>query len=162
LSRVVERCSRGDLADDGLASGGGLPWGDIDGSVAAGGHGLGLDAAGVMADAALGVVEAGDAMEPVVDGVAPDDGMTGLEGEEFESLHVALVVDKAMEALPGGHVTRCRQGVGIVGVIDMLDDGFPGVQDVVVGDWCMKKRRLSGQVFRDSYIRASSGGYWPM
>jgi hypothetical protein len=90
-----EGAGGGLVADDGLAVGGGLPGFDVDGSVAFGGHVFGFDAVGVVADTALLVGGGGFFLEPLCDGVAPDDGVAGLVGEESKGLVVALVVDEA-------------------------------------------------------------------
>ena len=69
------------MADDSLATGRGLPRIDVDGDVADGLHVFGFDTVGIVADAALVIADAGDVLEPDVDGVAPHQCVAGLEVE---------------------------------------------------------------------------------
>ena len=145
LSSVVVRVQpAGWLQTDGFAVGGGLPGFDVDGGVAFGGHVFGFDAVGVVADAALLVGDAGFFLEPVGDGVAPDDGVAGLVGEEFQGLVVALVVDEAVEGLPAWGVGLRGGCAFVVGVVDVLDYGFAVVQDVRVGDVVHEEEEIVG------------------
>ena len=132
------------LQTDGFAVGGGLPGFDVDGGVAIGGHVFGFDAVGVVAYAALFVGDAGFFLEPAGDGVAPDDGVAGLVGEEFEGFVVAVVVDEAVEGLPARRVGLRGGGAFVVGVVDVLDYGFAVVQDVGVGDVVHEEEEVVG------------------
>ena len=124
----VERGGKGAtcglVAAYGFAVRGSLPGFDIDGGVAFGGHVLGFDAVGVVAYAALLVGDAGFFLEPFGDGVAPDDGVAGLIGEEFEGFVEAVVVDEGVECLPARGVGLRGGGAFVVGVVDVLDYGF--------------------------------------
>ncbi len=83
-------------------------------------------------------------LEPFGDGIAPDDGVTGLVGEEVECLVVALVVDEAFECLPAWGVGLRGGCAFVVGVVDILDYGFAVVQDVGVGDVMHEEEEVVG------------------
>jgi hypothetical protein len=73
---------------------------DIGGRVTHRCHIFCFDAIEIVPDPALSISDAGDVLEPLRDGVAPDYGMPGLAGGELEDLLVALLIDEAMNRFP--------------------------------------------------------------
>ena len=132
------------VADDGLTVGGSLPGFDVDRSVPSGRHVLGFDAVGVVAYAVFFVRNAGFFLEPFGDGIAPDDGVPSLIGEQLQGLVVTLVIDEALESLPARDV-GFRGGCPIVvSVIDILDYSFAVVQNVRVRNVMHEEEEVVG------------------
>src|SRR5579875_4098915 len=122
------RAAAGPVAGHGLSAGGCFPGGDADGCVAVKLHGFGFDAAGMVSDAAFFVSDAGGPLEPLADGIAPDDGMACLIGEPLEDFGVALLIHAAFECLPLLDEMGCIFGALVMGVKDVLDDGLARMQ----------------------------------
>jgi hypothetical protein len=122
------------FARDGFSCRGVFPWRDIDRRVALQLHRFGFDAVGEMAGAAFVVGDAGFFQKIVADGVAPDDGVASLIFETCENVVEALRVNVALQRFPLVDEFGDFGGAFIVGVVNILDDGFLGVELVRVGN----------------------------
>jgi len=97
-------------------------------------HCLGLQTVRVVAHAVQLVGDAGPVVEELIDNIAPDDGVAGLEVELVEDVVVAWGVNLALDTGPLAWVRVCGFGAGVVRVVEVLDYSLAGgFEDVLVG-----------------------------
>ena len=91
-------------------------------------------AARVMADSAERVGNSRSSQEPIANCVAPDDGVAGLVFEAREHCLVASIIETAPHSLPLANVVGSGLRSLVMGIINVLNDCFAGVQNVGVWD----------------------------
>src|SRR5581483_10572514 len=99
-----------------------------------------------MPDSSLSVVEPAQVGEPVINRVAPDNGVTRLIFELREHGMVAIVVDVSLQGLPIANKVLHLCGACIVVLVDRLDDRLPGVQLVGVRQMMKEEDEIVGSV----------------
>ena len=72
-------------------------------------------------------------MEPVIDRIAPYDGVPGLISKLCEHILKTGIIDKAAQRFPFRDESTGRLGAVVMRIIDSLNYGFSGMQFVCVG-----------------------------
>src|ERR1017187_4686884 len=101
-----------------------LPWSYIEGGIAVQLHRLRFDTSRIVADATFRIGYAGHLREPLRDGIAPNDGVSGLKLQTLQDLYIDSLGYLAVNRFPCGHLRGCGFGAPIMRVVDVLDHRF--------------------------------------
>ena len=135
-------------AFDRLAAGSVFSRDDIHGRVALKPHGFSFDAIRINTHTALLIRYAGHAKEPVTDGIPPDDGVSRLIFKSCQNVRVTLLIYAAAERFPLTDVLRGAFRTFVMGVVNVLDHGFAGLQHARVRNMVEEKEQLVRSGFR--------------
>src|ERR1700747_2661825 len=97
-----------------------------------------------MADSPLDIGDSGSSQKPIANRVAPDDGVSGLIFEACEHGRVTLLINVAAQRLPLANIVSGGLRAFVMGIVNVLDDSFSGVQNVGVEDVMEKEKQLVG------------------
>ena len=82
----------------------------------------------MMPNSPLRIRDSGFFEEPIVDGVAPDDGLPGLIFQLHEDFLISTLIHSAFKCLPIARVLRNALRTVVMRIVELLNHRLPGVQ----------------------------------